>query len=70
MAEAAQNAPLQGERLRLEKFQVHAALKIATLLKSRRDEIIEECVLGGGDLRGFAKSLSQTRVVVALERGQ
>ena len=70
MTEAAQDAALQGERLRLEEFQLHAALKIGCRSKRRGDERVEECVLGGGDFSGFAKGLPQTRVVVTFERGQ
>jgi hypothetical protein len=38
--------------------------------QSRRDQIVEECVLGGGDFGSFAEGLAETRVVITLESGQ
>ena len=70
-AEAAQEAALQGERLRLEQLPFHAALEIGSGAKIQNggNQLVEKCTLGGGDLRRLAQRLPQARVVVALECG-
>jgi hypothetical protein len=70
MTEPAQDAPLQGKRLRLEELQFDTAFKVCRLAESGGDQIVKEYILGGGDLGGFAESLAQLRIVVALKSGQ
>ncbi len=56
-AEAAQDAALQGERLRLEKFQLDAVRKVGLRSQNGGDQSVEESIFGGGDLGGFAERL-------------
>ena len=69
-AETAQDAALQGDGLRLEERQVDARFGVQRRAEGGGDQIVEECVFGGGDFRGLAEGLAQLRVVIALQGGQ
>lgn len=74
-AETTQDAPLQSERLRMQKLQFDAALKPGVGTQEVRtkdggDQLIEEGIFGGGDFGGLAERLPQLRVVVALQPWQ
>ena len=69
-AQAAQDASLQGERLRLEEIQLDSVRQVWRLEQNGGGKIVKECTLGGGDLGGFTQSLAQLRIVVALESGE
>ena len=75
LAEAAEDAALQGYGLRLEERQLDAvglaaALARAALCQQRRDKLVETGIFGRGDFRGLAESLAELRIVVALQGGQ
>ncbi len=69
-AEAAQDASLQGERLRLENIQLDSMRQVWRLGKNGGGKIVKECTFGGGDLGGFTQSLAQLRIVVSLKSGK